>query len=91
VEWAEEPTRAFDAVIAVTVTNGKGVLARVAAAIAQAEADITHVDMGEDPAQNATDIRFTVAVRDRVHLAAVLRSLKRTPSVARAQRHKNRH
>ncbi len=90
VEWAEDPIRAFDTTIALTVTNGKGVLARVASAIAQAEADITHVDMGDDPAQNATDIRFTVAVRDRVHLAAVLRSLKRTASVARAQRYKSR-
>jgi GTP diphosphokinase / guanosine-3',5'-bis(diphosphate) 3'-diphosphatase len=74
--------------VQVTVTNGKGVLARVAASIASAEADITHVDMGNEPAQTATDIRFSVSVRDRVHLAEVLRSLKRTPSVIKAQRHK---
>jgi GTP pyrophosphokinase len=60
----------------------------VASAIASAEADITHVDMGAEPAQTATDIRFTIAVRDRVHLADVLRSLKRTPSVLKAQRHR---
>jgi len=88
VEWADEPVRAFDATLVVTVTNGKGVLARVASAIAQAESDITHVDMGDEPAQTATDIRFTVSVRDRQHLAAVLRSLKRTTSVVRAQRYK---
>jgi len=88
VEWADEPVRSFDATVVVTVTNGKGVLARVASAIATAEADITHVDMGEDPAQTATDIRFSVAVRDRQHLADVLRSLKRTPSVLKAQRYK---
>jgi GTP pyrophosphokinase len=80
--------RSFESVVVVTVTNGKGVLARVASAIASAEADITHVDMGDEPAQTATDIRFTVAVRDRVHLAAVLRSLKRTPSVLKAQRYR---
>jgi len=74
--------------VVVTVTNGKGVLARVASAIAQAEADITHVDMGDEPAQTATDIRFSVAVRDRQHLADVLRSLKRTTSVLKAQRFK---
>jgi GTP pyrophosphokinase len=45
--------------------------------------------MGDEPAQSATDIRFTVAVRDRVHLATVLRSLKRTPSVLKAQRAKS--
>ncbi|MFC3682777.1 RelA/SpoT family protein [Hydrogenophaga luteola] len=86
VEWSDEPTRPFDTTVVVTVTNGKGVLARVASAIASAEADITHVDMGAEPAQTATDIRFSVAVRDRVHLAEVLRSLKRTTSVIKAQR-----
>ena len=88
VEWADEPTRAFDTTVVVTVANGKGVLARVAAAIAAAEADITHLDMGDEPAQTATDIHFSVAVRDRHHLAQVLRSLKRTPSVIKAQRFK---
>ncbi|MDR7148185.1 GTP pyrophosphokinase [Hydrogenophaga palleronii] len=88
VEWADEPVRSFDTTLLVTVTNGKGVLARVAAAIGAAEADITHVDMGSEPAQAATDIRFLVSVRDRVHLADVLRSLKRTPSVLKAQRFK---
>ena len=86
VEWAEDPTRLFDSTVLVTVNNGKGVLAKVAAALASAEADITHLHMGDDPAQTATDLRFTVAVRDRVHLAQVLRNLKRTPSVLRAQR-----
>ncbi|MDR7094909.1 RelA/SpoT family protein [Hydrogenophaga laconesensis] len=88
VEWADEPVRSFDTTVIVTVTNGKGVLARVASSIAAAEADITHVDMGDEPAQTATDIRFSVAVRDRQHLADVLRSLKRTTSVLKAQRYK---
>ncbi len=86
VEWADEPIRPFESSVLVTVTNGKGVLARVAAALAAAEADITHVDMGMEPAQTATDLKFLVAVRDRTHLASVLRSLKRTPSVLKAQR-----
>jgi GTP pyrophosphokinase len=89
VEWADEPVRSFETVVTITVTNGKGVLARVAAAMAAAEADITHVDMGDEPAQDATEIRFSVAVRDRQHLAALLRNLKRTASVLRAQRTKN--
>jgi guanosine-3',5'-bis(diphosphate) 3'-pyrophosphohydrolase len=67
----------------VTVTNGKGVLARVAAALAGAEADITHMDMGKDGAQDATDLRFVIAVRDQAHLDAALRNLRRH-SAARA-------
>jgi len=86
VEWSDEPVRAFETNVIVTVNNGKGVLARVAAALASAEADITHVDMGEEAAQDAMDMRFVIAVRDRIHLDAVLRNLKRTPSVLRATR-----
>ena len=86
VEWAEELTRPFESTVIVTVSNGKGVLARVAAAIATAEADITHIHMGDEAAQSTTELRFTIAVRDRVHLAQVLRQLRRTPSVLRAQR-----
>jgi GTP pyrophosphokinase len=86
VEWSDEPVRPFETGVLVTVTNGKGALARVAAAMASAEADITHVDMDDERAQDATDLRFVIAVRDRSHLDAVLRNLKRTSSVMNAQR-----
>jgi guanosine-3',5'-bis(diphosphate) 3'-pyrophosphohydrolase len=86
VEWSDEPVRAFETGVLVTVANGKGALARVAAALANAEADITHVDMDDERDQDATDLRFVVSVRDRTHLESVLRNLKRTPSVMNAQR-----
>lgn len=86
VEWSDEPVRAFETGVLVTVANGKGALARVAAALANAEADITHVDMDDERAQDATDLRFVVSVRDRAHLESVLRNLKRTPSVMNARR-----
>lgn len=86
VEWSDEPVRSFETGLIVTVANGKGVLARVASALAATEADITHVDMGEEAAQDATDLRFVIAVRDSAHLEAVLRTLKRTSSVLRANR-----
>ena len=88
VDWSDEPTRLFETALLITVANGKGVLARVAAALASAEADITHVNMGQERAQDATELRFGIAVRDRVHMASVLRSVKRTPSVLRVQRAK---
>ena len=88
VDWSDEPMRTFETSLVVTVTNGKGVLAGVAAALASAEADITLVNMGQERAQDATELRFGIAVRNRVHLASVLRSVKRTPSVLRVQRAK---
>jgi GTP pyrophosphokinase len=86
VEWSDEPVRSFETGVLVTVANGKGALARVAAALANAEADITHVDMDDEHNQDATDLRFVISVRDRTHLESVLRNLRRTPSVMNAQR-----
>ena len=89
VEWADEPSRAFESRLVVNVDNDKGVLARVAATLTSSEADITHVDMsGND--RNQVELHFTVAVRNRRHLADILRAVKRTPSVLRAHRQKSR-
>ena len=88
VDWSDEPQRLFETTLLVTVTNGKGVLAKVAAALAVAEADITHVNMGQERAQDATELKFGLAVRDRVHLALVMRNVKRTSAVLRVQRSK---
>jgi GTP pyrophosphokinase len=87
VEWSDEPVRPFETDVLVTVVNGQGVLARVAAALAQAEVDIAHIDMGQEAAQETTDLHFLVAVRDRAHLEAALHKLRHTPSVLHAQRH----
>ncbi len=88
VDWADEPVRSFETGVVVTVKNSKGVLAKAAAALSLAEVDITHVDMGQEGDQEATDMRFLVSVRDHAHLEVALRQLKRTPSVLRAVRAK---
>ncbi len=84
VDWADEPTRSFETGITVTVANGKGVLARIAAEFASCEADIVRVDM--DDATDTTDLRFVVTVRDLAHVEAVLRTLRRAQPVLRAFR-----
>ena len=86
VEWSDETTRSFEVGLLITVENGKGVLARVASTLAAAEADITHVDMRDERAEQATELKFTVAVRDREHLTNIMKALKRTSSVLKAQR-----
>ena len=91
VEWSDEPARPFETGVLVTVTNGKGVLARVAAGFAAAEVDITHIDMDEESMHDTTDLRFVIAVRDRNQLEEALRSLRKVPAVLKAQRAKNVH
>ncbi|WP_353367501.1 bifunctional (p)ppGpp synthetase/guanosine-3',5'-bis(diphosphate) 3'-pyrophosphohydrolase [Acidovorax sp. FG27] len=86
VDWADEPTRMFETGVVVTVSNGKGVLARVAAELASSEADIVHVEMDEAAAMDTTDLRLIVAVRDQAHMESALRNLRRTNAVLRAFR-----
>ena len=86
VDWADEPVRAFETAVVLTVRNDRGVLARVAAALTESEADIVHLEMADESRENLMDLRFVVALRDRAHLEAVLRAARRTPSVLAASR-----
>ena len=86
VDWAEQPTRAFETGINLLLHNGKGVLAKVAAAVSAAEADITHIDMGTEPATESAELRILLSVRDRLQLAEVIRQLKRSSAVLRVAR-----
>ena len=91
VQWSDEMTRPFETDLVLTVTEGKGVLARVASALANAEANITHLQMQPQSTESTTELRFTLAVDDRVHLARVIRGLKRTTAVLRVQRARPGH
>ncbi|MEG2975071.1 MAG: bifunctional (p)ppGpp synthetase/guanosine-3',5'-bis(diphosphate) 3'-pyrophosphohydrolase [Comamonas sp.] len=86
VDWAEDITRAFEAGIVVTVQNNKGVLARVAAELASAEADIVRVEMTDEVAVGTTDLRFIISVHNLDQLDSALRNLRRLHSVIRASR-----
>jgi guanosine-3',5'-bis(diphosphate) 3'-pyrophosphohydrolase len=86
VEWAEEPARPFETGITLLLQNGKGVLAQVASAVSAVEADITHIDMDDEPAADTTELRLLISVRDRLHLADVMRTLRRAPAVLKVVR-----
>ncbi|MFM8344664.1 MAG: RelA/SpoT family protein [Betaproteobacteria bacterium] len=89
VDWAEETVRPFETAISTVLRNGKGVLAQVAQAVALAEADITHLDMGDNRADDVTTPRLVLHLRDRQQLADVLRRLRRSPPVIRVSRLKS--
>ena len=88
VEWAPEADRMFDVAIRVTVANQRGVLAKVAAAIAEAGSNIDNVSMDEERGVY-TAMHFTIQVHNRLHLARVMKSLRRIPEVMRITRIKD--
>jgi GTP pyrophosphokinase len=86
VAWGKGITRQFEVSIKILVANQRGVLARVAAAIADAGSNIDNVAMDGEGAY--TTMTFMLEVRDRYHLAQVMRGLRRIPEVARISRMK---
>ena len=88
VEWSDEMARSFEADLALTVVDGRGVMAKVASVLAAAEADIDHIEMGEANSHDAKDMHFVIAVRDRNHMESILTKLQRSSVVMRAKRSK---
>ena len=88
VEWAPQTNKMFDVGIRVTVVNQRGVLAKVAAAIAEGGSNIDNVSMDEERSLYTT-MHFTLQVANRLHLARVLRALRRVREVVRIARVKD--
>lgn len=85
VEWEAGTERLFDVGIRVLIHHCRGILARVAAAIADQEANIQNVNMeGENGGD--TIIHFTIQVKNRPHLARIMRAVRHIPDVVRIVR-----
>ena len=86
VEWEHVvDERLFDVGIRVLSRNARGVLARVASAIAEEDCNIQSVSM-ESEQGDYTALSFTVQVHDRMHLARVMRAVRRVQEVVRIGR-----
>ena len=85
VEWSQETERTFDVGVRIVAANQRGVLAKVAAAIADAGSNIDNVSMDEERGVY-TAMHFTIQVQNRLHLARVMKSLRRIPEVVRIAR-----
>jgi len=84
VAWDKHINRPFEVSIKLLVANQRGVLAKVAAAIAEAESNIENIHFtGEG---DYTCLNFTLQVSNRLHLANVMRGLRKLPEVVRITR-----
>ncbi len=75
VEWSGEVNAEFSVALRVVVEHRKGVLATIASAIADSEANIEHV-VTADREDQLYSLDFTLSVRDRNHLADIMRNLR---------------
>jgi len=85
VEWETGEDRLFDVTIRVLTRNTRGVLAKVASAISEEDCNIQNVSMDNEQGIY-TAINLVLQVRDRMHLAKVMRGVRRVPEVVRIGR-----
>jgi guanosine-3',5'-bis(diphosphate) 3'-pyrophosphohydrolase len=86
VEWDPETRRLFNVNLRLAVANQRGVLAKVASAIAEAGSNIDNVGMEEGDESAYINMHFTVQVENRIHLAQLMKRLRTIQEVVRINR-----
>lgn len=86
VEWAPDTKRLFKVNLKMAAANKRGMLAQIAAGIAEAGSNIDNINIEELDNSTYTNIVFTVQVENRVHLADLMRRLRKIPDVVRINR-----
>ena len=85
VDWAEVVDKEFSSEIIIDVRNERGVLATVAASCADREVNIEEIDLSERDEYYMV-MRLTISVKDRKHLADLIRVLRKIKTVVRVNR-----
>jgi len=85
VRWEEDAEAEFSTEIRIEVGTKRGVLATVAASIAEMGCNIENVSIEERDGLSST-LDFIIAVRGRKHLARIIRHLRSLPPVMRITR-----
>ncbi len=83
--WQKDQQRIFTAGLIVEVTNRMGILAQVATRIAAEQSNISHVNVDSSQGDQST-ILFEVQVRDRAHLARLIRAIRGMADVMKVER-----
>lgn len=87
VAWGHEIARTFEVSMKVDALNKPGVLARVSAEIAKAESNIVDVIMESETGYSI--MLFILEVKNRDHLAQVMRNIKQVKEVIKISRIKD--
>jgi len=85
VEWAVKKDEEFSAALRVEVGNQRGVLATVAAAIAETDSNIENVSSEERDGVTSS-LLFVITARNRKHLAKIIRRIRALPAIIRITR-----
>jgi len=89
VEWEPNPEAYFNVNLNLLVINERGMLAKITSVIADSEANIDNISIDEGDGSTFSNLRFIVQVRNRLHLADLIRNLRKIPKINRINRVKS--
>lgn len=85
VVWADDIAGEYPVEVVISSTNRRGMLANVATAVADAQSSVDRVNI-YDRSGEVTEFQILCSVTNRVHLARILRALKRISGVVKVER-----
>ena len=83
--WAGTGTLEFNVSLDVEVTASRGIIANIAACVTQEACNIEKIDIDEKDSR-LSEVRLDLSVRNRVHLARTIKSVRALPGVVRLNR-----
>ena len=89
VEWEPDSEKLFNVRLSVLVVNERGMLGKIASVIADAESNIDNVSLQDMDGSPFATLNFVVQVRHRLHLAGLIRNLRKITKVNKITRVKN--
>ncbi len=85
LEWSDDIAEDFPVALRLEVESRRGLVAELAGIVTDADANIERIGIEERDARLAT-VNLTLAVRDRVHLARIIKRLRNLTHVGRITR-----
>ena len=91
VEWEPNSDAYFNVNLNLLVINERGVLAKITSVIADSEANIDNISVDEGDGSSFSNLRFIVQIRNRLHLADLIRNLRKISKINKISRVKSLH
>ncbi|KXS38174.1 MAG: GTP pyrophosphokinase [Halomonadaceae bacterium T82-2] len=88
LKWADEVSGDFPVTLRIEMETRRGLVAELASVVTDADANIERIGIEERDARLSI-INLTLAVRDRVHLARIIKRIRNQPHVGRINRIRN--
>jgi len=91
VEWEPNPESHFNVSLNLLVINERGVLAKITSVMAESGANIDNISVDEGDGSSFANLRLIVQVRNRVHLADLIKNLRKLSKINKINRVKSLH